>query len=829
MSDSKTLIYRNTKEKYLTAFVAGFLCVFISILPVMIVEGGYFIYYGDYNAQQIHFYNLANDAVRNGQLGWNWYTDLGSDFLTSYSFYLSGSPFFWLSTILPRSLVTFSMPVLLAVKHGLAALTAYAYIRRFVRSKNASLIGALLYAYSGFQIYNIFFNHFQDVTAFFPLMLIAMEENVNNGRKGVFAFTVAALSIINYFFFTGQVVFLIIYFLIRIPCPDFHISRKKTLELFAEAILGTMSGAVMLLPSALSILGNYRVSEHLYGQSMVLYSDKTRIARIIQTFFMPSDPPARPNLFTSDNAKWSSIGGYLPLFSMTGVLTFMRSKKKHWASRLSLICMICAFIPVLNSAFYAFNSSYYARWFYMPILIFAMMTAQTIDDEDADPVPAIKICAVMLAAFGIISLLPKKEDDETVFFDFPSNFPYFCLTLAIAVVSLIVAAALFRRKKDGRPFMKQAVCLTMAASVICTVSVIYYCASAPSAANKYIDAALEGKDDVAEHVSDDNFFRVDVSENYDNYPMSWGLPSIRAFHSVVSPSIMEFYDAMDIQRDVASRPDLSHYALRELLSVKYYYNAIEEENENDVEASLPGFRYIGSNDNFEIYENENYLPMGFAYDTYISEDEAAVKAGDVREMILLKALVLNDEQIEKYGDILDEISIEDSSGLVRSDYEKFSLEKKENTSSSFVYDSYGFESEITLDRPQLVFFSVPYSSGWTAQVNGKPADVEKVSYGFMAVRCDEGENTITFSYTTPGIRAGIVISLTGITGILVLIAVSAVLRKKRKKPGYANLTHCYDYISTERPDIPEEYCDSLVRKSKNAEIPGETADRDKKE
>ena len=174
MSNKKALIYHGTKEYYLTAFLLGFVCILLSLLPVIINNGGYLIYYGDYNAQQIPFYILANNAVRDGQLGWNWFTDLGSDFLTSYSFYLSGSPFFWLSTILPESLITFSMPILLSLKHGFASLTAYAFIRRFVRNKEASLIGGLLYAYSGFQIFNIFFNHFQDVTAFFPLMLIAM-------------------------------------------------------------------------------------------------------------------------------------------------------------------------------------------------------------------------------------------------------------------------------------------------------------------------------------------------------------------------------------------------------------------------------------------------------------------------------------------------------------------------------------------------------------------------------------------------------------------------------------------------------------------------------
>ena len=101
----------------------------------MIYTGGYYLYYGDYNSQQIPFYIHAQDFIKNEGLGWDWGTDLGSNFLGSYSFYLLGSPFFWLTVPLPNNLVVFAMPVLLAVKHGVATLTAYAFIRRFVRNK----------------------------------------------------------------------------------------------------------------------------------------------------------------------------------------------------------------------------------------------------------------------------------------------------------------------------------------------------------------------------------------------------------------------------------------------------------------------------------------------------------------------------------------------------------------------------------------------------------------------------------------------------------------------------------------------------------------------
>ncbi|MCM1507568.1 MAG: YfhO family protein [Ruminococcus flavefaciens] len=811
MSEKTRSFTRHTNEKYLTAFLMGFFCLLISVIPIMIADGGYFIYYGDFNAQQIPFYNLANDAVRNGQFGWNWYTDLGSDLMTSYSFYLIGSPFFWLSTILPRSLVTLSLPFLLALKHGVATLTAYAYIRRFVRSKNMALVGAMLYAFSGFQVYNIFFNHFQDVTALFPLMLIAMEENINNNRKGIFALTVSLMAFVNYYFFTGQAVFLIIYYLFRMKCPDFHTSWKKFWLLLLEAVAGTMIACVVLLPTAVSIMGNYRVSEHLYGQSMVLYNDKTRIARIIQTFFMPVDVPARPNLFNSDNARWSSIGGYLPLFSMVGVITFMRTRKKHWAVKLSLVCIVCAFIPILNSAFYMFNASYYARWYYMPILIFAMMTAQTLDDENADPSPAIKICASMLIAFGIISCLPEKKEEEVLFFIMPRDILYVWLTLLIAVGFLIMTGYIFYRKRRNFHYKRLSVWSVSIASVICVVCAVVYGAVTPNSAKDYINSAIKGGDSVYENVSEDNFFRIDISEDRDNYPMIWGLPSMRAFQSVVESSIMNFYPEVNVQRDVASRPDKTHYTLRGLFSVKYYYQYKDSNSENvNIPEELPGFELVDENDYFEIYENKLYIPMGMAFNSYVTEENFENKSAETREKTLIHSLVLDSEQAEKYSDIMKETEISEVSALSKKDYEEICLERQKNASETFRYDSKGFESEITLDNDGLVFFSVPYSSGWSAEVNGKPVDVEKVSYGFMAVKGETGKNKIVFRYRTPALTAGMIIS---ISGIVILAVYMIICTRKRRIDNY-KITHCYDYDSCHRIKAHSDYCNELIRKNK---------------
>ena len=775
------------RERYGLVFCLAVGVTMIVLLPLMLYDRGYFLYYGDFVSQQLPFYSHANDIVRSGGLfGWDWYTDLGSSFLGSYAFYLTGSPFFWLSVLLPRAWVLYAIPWLLGLKHGVAAVTAYGYIRRFVRSPSAAAIGGLLYAFSGFQLFNIFFNHFQDVTAFFPLMLISMEELVNRNRRGWFAACVALMAVINYFFFAGQVTFLVLYFFMRVNCRDFRVDLKKLLALGIEAVLGVMLACVVLLPAALAVMHNNRVDQALYGMDAIFYSDKTRILRIIQSFFMLPDPPARPVLFDTEQARWASIGGYLPLFSMAGVITFMGQKKRHWATKLVLVCILCAFVPILNCAFYLFNSSYYARWYYMPLLIMAMMTAQALDDRSLDWKRGVTVSGVMLLVFGAIALIPIVNEEEAVeYFHFAKIPQYFCVELGICALCWAGLFYLWRKRRRIRNDLHAALVLTTAACVLCMGSMVYFGKTLAPDREEYIDCGINGRDRLSVSYDTDaaDYFRVDISEDFDNYPMFWGLSSMRCFQSVVSPSILDFYESIGITRDVASRAEPSAYTLRGLFSVKYYF----DRDDGGEDLQIPGFVYRDTENGFKVYENEAFVPMGFSYDRYVTAAALDGKTDATKERILIQALVLDEEQAARYSDRLTDLSASASLSLTEEQYLAACREHAAEACRDFCYDASGFSGRITLPAPKLVFFSIPYDTGWSAQVNGEAVPVERVSGGLMAVPCEAGENAITFRYTLPGLRTGALVSGAGLILLVLYLLVSASLFTG------GTHSHSYDY------------------------------------
>ena len=85
--------------------------------------------------------------------------------------------------------------------------------------------------------------------------------------------------------------------------------------------------------------------------------------------------------------------------------------------------------------------------------------------------------------------------------------------------------------------------------------------------------------------------------------------------------------------------------------------------------------------------------------------------------------------------------------------------RRQSACSSFQMTNNGFGAEIQLERPNLVFFSVPYDDGFTAYVNGQETEILRVDNGLMAVLCPEGQSTIDFVYVPAGLSLSRTVTL----------------------------------------------------------------------
>lgn len=787
-----TVRRRFRDNSYLHAFLLGLMMSFVVFLPFVVVDNGLFLYYGDFNVQQVPFYQLCHDAIRNGEWGWSHLTDLGANFIGSYSFYLLGSPFFWLTIPFPSEAVPYLMAPLLVLKFACATLTGYIYLRRYAKTDTLGLVGAILYAFSGFSSYNVFFNHFHEVIVFFPLLIWAMDEYMEKRRRGIFALMVFACCFVNYYFFTGMVTFCILYWLIRMFAHSWQpISVKDFLLLLLEAVLGVGMACVLLIPSCLCVLQNSRVNNHTDGWNALLYDRNQRYIHILQCLFFPPDIPARPNFTVDSGSKWSSLGAYLPMFGMTGVIAWLQIRRHHWVKRMLALLFVMAMVPVLNSMFQLMVSSYYARWFYMLTLIMALATVEALQNSRVDWKRAIKWNALIVTIFACtIGLMPETTvTDEGSYVtygleDYPTRlWSYLAITLlGIAAVALVLRW----RHRDPKKFQQLLLRTTAGFGVVCTLFILLTGKTQTSNPHTHlIPYNINGGDNLS--LSDDlDVCRSDFYGSVDNAGMFWQIPTIQCFHSIVPGSVMNFYNSIGVTRDVASRPDITHYALRGLTSCKYLFDDDSDyDNFGDISTGentkMPGWSYVGHQNGYYIWQNDNYIPMGFSYDFYITQEQYESLSESTRESVLLHCLVLSDEQIETYGDLLSPMTNIYSLSWDENQYKTDCKDRARTSCSSFAYTTSGFTAVSSGDKERLVFFSVPYESGWSATVNGEPVQVEQVSVGFMAVKVPAGESTIVFTYETPGLKIGALISLISVL-LLALYLLCARFFRRRQVP-----------------------------------------------
>ena len=135
-----------------------------------------------------------------------------------------------------------------------------------------------------------------------------------------------------------------------------------------------------------------------------------------------------------------------------------------------------------------------------------------------------------------------------------------------------------------------------------------------------------------------------------------------------------------------------------------------------------------------------------------------------------------------YSQYLQPLPAAELNDLTYDRYVQDCADRRASACSVFQMTNSGFHAEITLDAPNLVFFSVPYDDGFTATVNGKETDILRVDEGLMAVLCPAGESTLDFVYQPDGIRLGKPVTLLSLVVFVSYTSYFAWDDRKKRKP-----------------------------------------------
>jgi len=777
---------------YLSAFI-----MFLVALPTLVRFNGIFLTTDDYIEQQLPFIIHCKHLLSNGIPYWDWNTHLGGDFLASYSFYTLGSPFFWMLLPFPESLLPYAMVLSIIAKHVTAAVTSYFFLILFVKNSRTAVLGSLLYAFSSFTVINQHFNHFTDVIALFPLLLIGLEKAFEPGSKKRYLFPAAVFlnAAANYYFFWSSTLFLLLYFFVRFVFNKRMrtvITIKALLAVCFEFLAGVAMACVFWLPSILYQMNSPRVSDLQMAFNEIFSKNNApfwNILEVIRMMLMPAETP-RFLVYSPLVFRYHSVAAFLPVFGLVFALLFCIRNSRHWISRLVFLCIAISLIPHLNGLFTLFTNTWYKRWWYAFVLVCVLATCLAFEEfcegsknagmlRQARRILFSCVLAIIVIVLPQLYLLFKATYNQLdilggtelqlLFLNGTKN-PYYTakgtriLSFALTLVNYAALACILW---SGR-LRKYVLPLVSAVILVNYISFIQFNDHAVIKYPVHGKTKLFSLDYRARQILDENRpqntgssyqYRIDSPSFVKNYALYINQPSITSFNSVkcLTAKFLEVAGFGE-DRSVMSIPPEHKAALRALLSVKYY---IQYDNKGICFDIPEGFEKASQNGNITMWENKNYIPFGFTYDSYVLSTEVKLTAGNIAETMLQTVVLESNEQSDRLsflerGAYRPELSWTDAQ-----------KERLRTVCYDFTGNSSGFKAKINTDKRELVFFSIPYCKGWKAEINGKPVNIEKVNLCFMAVAVNEGVSEIVFTYTTPGIRLALLISLTA-TCMLIL-------------------------------------------------------------
>lgn len=723
------------KNKYLKVTILAFLLACVLIIPSIIKGNGVMSIFADFNYQQIPFGISANDLIKDGQTSFNWNNDLGTDFIGSFSFYNLGTIPFILSLIFKGSTFPYLIGPIYILKIVLSALFAYMFIERYLKNKDYAIIGALLYAFSGYHITSLLFN-FQDMYYLFPLLLYCLDKTMLDNKKGWFLLAVALNCFTNYFMFIGEVVFLILYFVVKIITKEYKLTKQKFITLAFESIVGVGISAVLLIPSLLFVINNPRV-DGTWTLWNAIIPRGYQIKEILRGLILPPEIMSSRSLFYEYLFTSSEL--YLPFVGVVLATVYIWKKPKNWISVLLMTSFIFMAIPILNSTFYALTTTYYARWFYMPILIMALASVKTIEEKTDLSIGYITTGIIAILLFTIT--LKNSFNQNVIIHE-----SYLFTNVIIALFGYVGLGIVYKFK-DKKQIFKNLMLLGVILSTIANLGVFFY---------KY-DSMFDKKLYTEKYIKNDLKFdylndgeRTDTNKSGDsNLGYVLNLPNLNNFNSTIGGKNFEFYSLVEINRDVHTFITEENPKLRDFLSVKYVIL------DNYVEST---WHLVEKNKYYSVYENPNYLEMGIPYKYYISEEKYEKLAKDTKQDVLSYAVVLTDKQIKNYEDILDEINL-DNLDRYNKNYESHITKLNNELKRNFKYTKKGANIKLTSEKDTFVVLTIPNEKGWEVTLNGKNIKVEEVYGGLMGVKLTKGQNNLKLEYTTPGLNFSIIISI----------------------------------------------------------------------
>ena len=651
----------------------------------------------------------------------------------------------------------------------------YAYLRLLRFDPRLAVLGGLCYAFSSYGMLNAQWEVMHGTEFMqFAIFLFLFEKYLDTRSRWAPVGTGIVIGLGHPMGLYMFGLFGLIYALARstaIAGGERSAYLRKVLGFAAWCIPGLLIVAPLLFPALYYLFESPRVSgnySQLYAQLSQIFNinDRATISSEIAGLF-------GKDLLGSDMhyAGWANYfegpGFYIGMLPLLCIPQLLGSNASRIERRLSVIGLIgialYIIFPALRTAVYGFGEGTFrfsTLWISALLLVLGLAGLRRILTSG---VWRRGIALALLLALGLpligAMLIPDKIDYGQM--------------LRVAGFSCAYAVILWRMTFD-EPSRCRALSLLIpvvacelllfASPAVVQREAVKLDASSP--VGRYHDGTDQALDYVREYQrrfsGNDNFYRIDKTYYSvfldDALVQNYSGTASYFFHAA---SLTRFVDRMNLDRITPSPNYISSMSNRrdvmDLLGVRYLLSL---DRKPDAERELT---YVTTVGNVNIYRNATAHAFGTFYSSIASEASADALPVPQRDRFLLANAVVNDPAAV-------------NAELARLGSGSGTTMLTQKADIALVRDD-ALSGTIQTPRASLLLLVMPFDRGWSAVLDGSPANLFRVDYGLTAVLVPAGKHVTSLAYEAPGRRIGIALSLASLVFLLLIL-----WRSRRRNP-----------------------------------------------
>ncbi|RDU23020.1 YfhO family protein [Anaerosacchariphilus polymeriproducens] len=563
---------------------------------------------------------------------WDMSIGYGSDIITTLHYYALGDPLNIFAIFVPAAKMEYLYNILIIVRLYLAGITFSIYCRSRGKDNFAILVGAIIYVFCGYGMsVSVRHPYFINPMIYFPILLIGIEKIFKKQKPYLFIIATAVSAISNFYFFYMLAILIFLYAVFRYVILFKKIEIKELLKWVMKFsgyfLIGSCIAMIIFLPNAMLVVGSAR-----YGAAKTI-----PLLYLEQQYY---------NTFLSFiSAKHTSAYTHLNFSTMALVSIFVlfTQKKDKLALKIGLLLTTIFYLfPFFGFLFNGFSSSQ-NRWIWGYALLVAFISVDMIPKFFELNKKDKKIIFIFTILYtGLYLFITSRLSVDC--------YKCVCSALGILVINVILILMIgnvLKSKRFIQILILGITCIGIGinAYFIFSENQENYVSEFKESGKAY-NQIMNSPSSLVKNIKDDSVFRYDQDKGNKlvyNSSVLENLFGVGYRFSMADGNISKFYEEnfINTPRDYSYSTLDNRTILDTLASVKYFII------KNNRTKDLPyGYKKLVTSEvankkGYQVYTTDNYLPLGYTYENYISKETYDSLSVTQKQWAFLQGVVLD--------------------------------------------------------------------------------------------------------------------------------------------------------------------------------------------